>query len=564
MADPRDFPDDHEGPDGTGIDFPFLLRAGRETESSVIGSVVVIDEQNEGRIEGTSGGSPEEGTSINESTEKTSGIPPWVESMGLGGVYNMANIFPRVHGVLVGVVMPLIFLVGAAIFFGQGIVWAEAAPELNRNNDAMMEASLATHLQTLLTGYAERSLLFCLSVRAAGGTEVTFGNSLKNVTADILREDVSLYNLIESPDLSDMQMQYALVEPTALGDIANVFQAGTRLAECDSFTRTISREVFGVVPVLSKLSEPRLTFHWNQCIRSGDPQEGFPNNYHPGAQSAYFEEMWKTSRDRQYNPETRPPPIDYTLLQEASLLASASEFCVYNAMGASWFWFTVMASIGYGDVVPQTDIGRMFIYTAGFTSIIMFFGVLGKAGKTMNQVVEDLLENMNCTSFRSASFGLVCCLGLYFAWMLLLGKYFTDWTDTNFGVEVKMLDGYWFAFDSLSTIGFGEFSPQIEVFQLSDMLIYSALYLTGFFFLSMGYSKLLDLLATTGEDEVSNTLVVRLDAAPLSGDSSTFADQQETPSERPAQDTDIATLTGTINDTFRLDTHSVITPMETV
>ena len=283
-----------------------------------------------------------------------------------------------------------------------------------------------------------------------------------------------------------------------------------------------------------------------------------------GAQSAYYKETWEASRDRQYNPESNTP-IDYPLLLEASLFASAVDFCEDNTMGASWFWFTVMASIGYGDVVPQTDTGRIFIYTAGFVSILMFVGVLGSTGKIKNLLVDDMLESMNYMSLRSSFFGFVYWLGLYFAWMLLVGKYFADWSDSNIGTQVDRLDGYWFAFDSLSTIGFGEFSPQVEVFQLADMLIYSTLFLVGFFFLSMGFNKILDLF-TAGENEVSNTLANRLAAAPMvkASDTSTLADQQELPSVVPEQERDIATLTGTIANTIRLDTNSVMTPMETV
>ena len=133
----------------------------------------------------------------------------------------------------------------------------------------MLEASLATHVHKLLTGYAESSLLLCLTVRAAGGTELAFEDSLKNVTANILNEELSLYSIIGGiPDFTTMQVEYALVNPTTLDDIADTIltQDPARLSKCDTFARIISREVGNVVPVLAKLSEPGLTYVLSMTI----------------------------------------------------------------------------------------------------------------------------------------------------------------------------------------------------------------------------------------------------------------------------------------------------------
>lgn len=335
------------------------------------------------------------------------------------------------------------------------------------------------------------------------------------------------------------------------------------------------------------------SFHWNQCIRSEDTLE-WSSNYHPvsaelmqialryfsvalspcllvfqDAQRDYYTELWDDSRDSYYDSVAggnSDGTFDLGAYLEASRMATVpDDACEYNRMGASWFWFSTMTTVGFGDIVPQTDLGRMFIYTCGFASILVFFGVIGNAGNVLNMVLDDLLQQMSYDTLSSSLFGFVYWCGLYFAWMLLLGRYYTDWNDENLGIDdMDRLDGFWFAFSSLSTIGFGDLGVNVEVFQLGDFLVYSSLFISGFFFLSLGCNKLWQAVSA-GEDEEPRTLKGRLDAVPISkiNDTSTLEQPEDPVLERPGLEESVPGGSQSQGLPFSTS-HSLATPMETV
>ena len=291
----------------------------------------------------------------------------------------------------------------------------------------------------------------------------------------------------------------------------------------------------------------------------------FALNISQEAQRAYYEELWVESRDALYDSikdSDSDSGFDLAAFLEASRYATVDgSLCDYNRMGASWFWFSVMTSIGYGDVVPQTSMGRTFVYTAGFASILLFFGVVGNAGRIMNMVFDDLLKQISYDWLTAAWLGFIYWCGLYFCWMLLLGYYYTGWNDTYLGVKVDRMDGFWFAFSSLSTIGFGDFGVQVEVFQVKDFIFYALLFMGGFVFLSLGFNKLVE-VASADEADKLLTLKGRLGNVRTSkvSDNSTLENGEEPASEPPGAE-DIQTLQGS---QLPFSSDSLQTPMETV
>lgn len=282
------------------------------------------------------------------------------------------------------------------------------------------------------------------------------------------------------------------------------------------------------------------------------------------AQRDYYIELWTESRDEYYDQISDGDDFNFADFLEASRLATVpDDACDYNRMGASWFWFSVMTTVGYGDVVPQTDMGRIFVYTAGFISILIFLGVMGNAGFVMNLVVDDFLQQMSFESWTLPWLGFVYWCGMYFAWMLLLGFYYTNWNDSNVDVEMDRLDGFWFAYNSMTSIGFGDLGVRVEAFQLWDFLAHALLLISGFLFLSLGFNKVCNAVAATEEEE-QLTLKGRLDGAPMAKQSedSTLGHGDEPVSESPGPE-DIATLQGSQAPGLSVSP-SVQTPMETV
>lgn len=64
-------------------------------------------------------------------------------------------------------------------------------------------------------------------------------------------------------------------------------------------------------------------------------------------------------------------------------------------MSAAWWAFTLMTTIGYGNVTPVTDGGRALVYTVGFISMILFACILAKAGDVITTIVEDAMYSAN-------------------------------------------------------------------------------------------------------------------------------------------------------------------------
>lgn len=65
-------------------------------------------------------------------------------------------------------------------------------------------------------------------------------------------------------------------------------------------------------------------------------------------------------------------------------------------MSSAWWAFTLMTTIGYGNVTPATDEGRALVYTVGFISIILFACILAKAGDVITTIVDDTMYKANC------------------------------------------------------------------------------------------------------------------------------------------------------------------------
>jgi hypothetical protein len=289
------------------------------------------------------------------------------------------------------------------------------------------------------------------------------------------------------------------------------------------------------------------------------------------AQREYYSAVWEETRQRIFDSIVgsldTTAADDITAEFESARMASASNVCDYNRVSASWFWFSLMTSTGYGDVVPQTGYGRIFVYTAGFASILFFFGVLGNAGRILSLVTDDLLLDIEFVSFTGGLAGFLYWSVFFFGWMYLLAIYYQNWNDSELGLDVSTLDAYWFGFSSLTTLGLSDFTVQNEVLETSSFILYALLFLIGYLFLSSAFAKMVMFLAADGpEPDSRQSLMGRLKIAPLTpiSDTATLSEDHNSQRGDPDAEREVITLAGTAMHTVRLDTHSVMTPMETV
>jgi hypothetical protein len=153
-----------------------------------------------------------------------------------------------------------------------------------------------------------------------------------------------------------------------------------------------------------------------------------------------------------------------------------------------------MATIGYGNQVPETSAGRYMVFTCGFLSILVFAGVLSNAGNVISLIFDDLAIRCRLNGLSHNWAGVFVWGFLYYAWMFVIASEYTRWQMQRLQQEVSLKESYWFAYISTTTVGFGDFYLDPEVLIVGDLFRWPLLFLIGFSFLSSFLGKLLKAL----------------------------------------------------------------------
>ncbi|XP_058063236.1 TWiK family of potassium channels protein 7 [Anopheles bellator] len=138
----------------------------------------------------------------------------------------------------------------------------------------------------------------------------------------------------------------------------------------------------------------------------------------------------------------------------------------WSLLQAVFFASTVITTIGYGNIVPVTDGGRVFCLLFALIGIPFTLTVIADWGRLFAGAVSTLVKNFPAiplarfcpdTGFKLSerkwlyAVGAVGFLGIYLAagtGLLLLWE--DDWS---------FFDGYYFCFITMTTIGFGDLVP---------------------------------------------------------------------------------------------------------
>lgn len=155
------------------------------------------------------------------------------------------------------------------MLYAQAIVWAESAPELNRNDDALTEASMANKTTEILTDAAENALKYCLEARVGGRPDKVdeFEVWLINVTTTIGQQGVPLSTLFEEGlALNYIQTEIAPVIPkefttisSAALEIVDSKVLNEHTEECEKSVKFVWGLLVQATPRLSQLSDPHLS-----------------------------------------------------------------------------------------------------------------------------------------------------------------------------------------------------------------------------------------------------------------------------------------------------------------
>lgn len=181
----------------------------------------------------------------------------------------------------------------------------------------------------------------------------------------------------------------------------------------------------------------------------------------------------------------------------------------WSTVGAIWFMFTLVSTIGYGNYTPQTDAGRMAVVTLGTVGIPLFGYLVLLVGRELNDIVQHgkLLRalRLSCRRQRAhvlipaggmnqALFGpdltkqrssiwphfvhasiLLATLGAGTVVTHIMRVFRVDVAEEMMdphaldnllgeerGLQGNAFDALYFCFASATTVGFGDFAPRVD------------------------------------------------------------------------------------------------------
>ena len=229
----------------------------------------------------------------------------------------------------------------------------------------------------------------------------------------------------------------------------------------------------------------KLTSDWITCP-SNEPTD---TSYAKEQTSPFFEN-WIASYHEYRSVYIGEGMSEYDANVKARMNANgSSDRCVVNTVGGAIYWFTIMTTIGYGNTSVVTTEGRFLVFFLGFISILSFFTVVGNAGYIMLTIANDFFHRVRVKKltkgFAAALFWLVVLL----LWLCVVSGIYQHLVHNNYNQfeeieEFTWLDAYWFAFISLTTVGFGDYYIPHDTARVSDMFITPLLILIGFVFMA--------------------------------------------------------------------------------
>jgi len=161
----------------------------------------------------------------------------------------------------------------------------------------------------------------------------------------------------------------------------------------------------------------------------------------------------------------------------------------------------IAATVGFGDIPPQTDAGKLIIIIGGLGAIPQVLISLQFLGMTLFHFVECALDRTGLVSCAKGKFTLpkyVFCAALFLCYMFccvaLFKFYEADWT---------WVDCIYFVFVCFSTVGFGDYIPSDWTGPEADIGPYQVM--QAFFFLfGLAFMAMIFNLIMLAHEKVEN------------------------------------------------------------
>ena len=153
-----------------------------------------------------------------------------------------------------------------------------------------------------------------------------------------------------------------------------------------------------------------------------------------------------------------------------------------------WFYFVTIATttIGYGDVSPKTDNGKLFYIFFSIIGIILMMTLLRKCGKVLsaaNRKFYGLINRYLCRNKQIVSEQLMSAISIIFIFLCYL---FTGiWYGKNMAktIDWSLIDVVYFWIVTFSTVGFGDITHPLEK-EVEHVYVYLVYRVFGLAFLA--------------------------------------------------------------------------------
>lgn len=257
------------------------------------------------------------------------------------------------------------------------------------------------------------------------------------------------------------------------------------------------------VGTAAKLSSS-VTFNWISCSKDGKPQ--------PLLEQLFVVlEAWMDSYREIVLGQMEMENATFVKAHMSAIQsASGHDECRINPAAGALFWFTVMTTIGYGNVAPVTRGGQALVISLGFVSILSFTAIIANAGRVFLAVMDDFFLRINIPTLTKGIWSSLFWLSAWWLWVLTIAGIGTETVKREEGTNgFPLRSSFWFAWISSTTVGLGDFHIPHETFKPREMFYLPFMFLLAFVLLSNFLHKFSDLMESIFSREQSLEAILK-------------------------------------------------------